>query len=97
MLVRPQVLRAPRGPAWLDLVTPNPVLRPGAARAAPHPAPVEDRIALQADEGVPQNLVALQADEGVPQNLVALNADEGVPQNLVALNADEGVPQNLVA
>ena len=52
-------------------------------------------VALQADEGVPQNLVALKADEGVPQNLVALKADEGVPQNLVALKADEGVPQNL--
>jgi hypothetical protein len=53
--------------------------------------------ALNADEGVPQNLIALKADEGVPQNLVAINADEGVPQNLVAINADEGVPQNLVA
>ena len=53
-------------------------------------------VALQADEGVPQNLVALKADEGVPQNLVALKDDEGVPQNLIALKADEGVPQDLV-
>ena len=35
VLVRPAVLRAPRGPAWLDLATPNPVLRAGAARAEP--------------------------------------------------------------
>jgi GT2 family glycosyltransferase len=33
VLVRPDLLRAPRGPAWLDLATPNPVLRPDAARA----------------------------------------------------------------
>ena len=33
VLVRPDLLRAPRGPAWLDLATPNPVLRPGAVRA----------------------------------------------------------------
>ena len=33
VLVRPELLRAPRGPAWLDLATPNPVLRPGAVRA----------------------------------------------------------------
>ena len=65
----------------------------------PFAANVGNRIALQADEGVPQNLVtALKEDEGTPQNLVtALKADEGVPQNLVtAMNADEGVPQNLV-
>ncbi|WP_299925705.1 glycosyltransferase family 2 protein [uncultured Nocardioides sp.] len=34
VLVRPDLLRAPRGPAWLDLATPNPVLRPDAAHAA---------------------------------------------------------------
>lgn len=33
VLVRPDLLRAPRGPAWLDRATPNPVLRPGAVRA----------------------------------------------------------------
>jgi hypothetical protein len=33
VLVRPDVLRAARGPAWLDLATPNPVLLPDAARA----------------------------------------------------------------
>ena len=48
--------------------------------------------------GMRGNPVALQADEGVPQNLVtALKEDEGTPQNLVtAMKADEGVPQNLV-
>ncbi len=42
--------------------------------------------------------VAMQSDEGVPQNLVtALRADEGIPHNLVtAMKSDEGVPQNLV-
>ena len=33
VLLRPDLLRAPRGPAWLDRATPNPVLRPGAVRA----------------------------------------------------------------
>ena len=56
-------------------------------------------VALQADEGVPQNLItAMKFDEGVPQNMVtAMQADEGVPQNLVlAMKFDEGVPQNMV-
>jgi GT2 family glycosyltransferase len=35
VLLRPDLLRAARGPAWLDRATPNPVLRPGAARPAP--------------------------------------------------------------
>ena len=59
-----------------------------------------EKLSLQADEGVPQNLVtAMKSDEGVPQNLVtSLKSDEGVPQNLVtSLKSDEGVPQNLVA
>jgi N-acetylglucosaminyl-diphospho-decaprenol L-rhamnosyltransferase len=33
VLVRPDLLRAPRGPEWLDLATPNPVLSAGAVRA----------------------------------------------------------------
>ena len=56
-----------------------------AAYAADEGTPLKLRVALKADEGVPQNLIAAhQADEGTPPNLiVALKADEGVPQNLV--------------
>lgn len=56
-----------------------------AAYAADEGTPLKLRVALKADEGVPQNLIAAhQADEGTPLNLiVALKADEGVPHNLV--------------
>jgi hypothetical protein len=45
------------------------------------------RSAMNADEGVPQNMVtAMKADEGVPQNLItAMRADEGVPQDMVTI------------